>query len=753
MNRFNKPEAYPIRIKPYALVIALIWSAIVTASLAWNIHQIKQGGLDLALIQARDSFMKDVIYRRWNAGHRGVYVQITDKTPPNQYLKVPERDITTHSGIKLTLMNPAYMTRQVHEIAAKEYGIIGHITSLNPIRPANTPDAWEAQALEVFKNGAKYVSSVEELQGNDYMRLMQPLITEKGCLQCHAAQGYKVGDIRGGISVSVPMSPFWAVERSHIRTLSLGHGLLWLLGLVGISFGTRRIGKQIAERNQALEALRESEEKFRSMMEAMRDASYICSPERRIEYMNPRMISSVGRDAVGELCHKAICNSDEKCSWCVFDQIQQGEHAEYELANPKDNRYYSVSNSPIFHTDTSISQLTILRDITDTKTMEAQLQQARKMESIGTIAAGVAHDFNNILYMITGNAKLALEDIPEGHPVHVNLKEIKSAGLRAAGIVKQLLNFSRKADVELRPIGAITVTKDVVKFLRSTIPSSIEIRKHFPDSEITILGDPVQINQVMMNLCMNASQEMEETGGIIEITVDTESLQEGASSNLSDLTSGEYLKITISDTGPGIDPEIIDRIFDPYFTTKDVGKGSGMGLAVVHGIVKNHNGAITVASQPGEGAIFTVYFPISAEKFVKEVKSPDKIPRGDESIIFVDDEASIAKMGGQMLERLGYEVETKTNPVEVLDLFKSNPDQYDLIITDMTMPQMTGVKLSEKLKAVRSDIPIIVCTGHSSLIDEEKAKTIGIEGFAMEPIVLRDIARVVRSVLDKGKGK
>ncbi len=229
MRRTNESETYP-RVKPYVLTLALMWSAIVIASLTWNVYQTRQKTLDLARIQARDSFMKDVVYRRWNAGHGGIYVPVTDETPPNPYLEVPERDITTQSGVVLTLMNPAYMTRQVHELGAKAFGIQGHITSLNPIRPANGPDSWEARALESFQDGVKEFSSIEELKGNAYMRLIRPLITEEGCLKCHAKQGYKVGYIRGGISVSIPMSPLWAVERSSLLTLYLGHGLLWLVG-------------------------------------------------------------------------------------------------------------------------------------------------------------------------------------------------------------------------------------------------------------------------------------------------------------------------------------------------------------------------------------------------------------------------------------------------------------------------------------------------------------------------------------------
>lgn len=511
--------------------------------------------------------------------------------------------------------------------------------------------------------------------------------------------------------------------------------------------------QDITERKQAEEALQRSEAKYRSMMEAMKDSVYICSSNLRIEYMNPRMVSRVGRNATGDYCYKAIYGSDEKCSWCVFDNILQGDHIDYELADPRDNRYYSVTNSPIYHSSGTISKLTIFRDITDNKSIEAQLHHARKMESIGTMAGGIAHDFNNILYMITGNAELAMEDIPEWNPIHENLKEIKSAGLRAAGVVKQLLNFSRQTDQELRPIGAVMVIRESLKFLRSTIPTSIEIQQKFPDKEVVILGDPTQVNQVMMNLCINASQAMEETGGVLDILVETITLNEKANDSYSDLTTGDWLKITVNDTGPGIRSDIIDRIFDPYFTTKDVGKGSGMGLAVVHGIVKNHHGTISVESELGKGAAFTIFFPVATQRPAKDASVLDVIPRGaGERVLFVDDEAYITNMTGKMLERLGYKVRTATSPVDALELFRANPDAFDLVLTDMTMPKMTGVRLSEKLKEVSPDIPVVICTGHSALIDEEKAESIGIDGYTMKPIVMRDIAKAIRNVLDKAKG-
>ena len=507
----------------------------------------------------------------------------------------------------------------------------------------------------------------------------------------------------------------------------------------------------ITERKRMEAALMASEEKYRSMMEAMKNAAYISSPDLIIEYMNPRMISRVGQDVTGELCHKAIYGYEKQCPWCLLDNVLQGEQVDYELANPVDNRYYSVTNSPLYHSNGQISKLTIFHDITENKTVEAQLRQARKMESIGTMAGGIAHDFNNILYMITGNAELAMDDIPEWSPAYDSLNAIKAAGLRAADIVKKLLHFTRQTDQDFKPIDAISTIKEALKFMRATIPTTIDINPHFPTKEIMIHGDSTQINQMMMNLCINASQAMEESGGILDVTVTKIRLEEGRT-NLphtakyetaknkngdhfhikhmaqccSALPAGEWAKISVRDTGPGIHSETIERIFDPYFTTKDVGKGSGMGLTIVHGIVKNHHGAIYVDSELEQGTTFTIFLPVVTEKPKRKVETYDKIPHGNgEKILFVDDEPIIVEMTTKILKRLRYDVEAETNSINALERFRSKPDAFDIVLTDMTMPNLDGAKLAKKLKEIRPNIPVILCTGHNALINEDEVKSMG----------------------------
>jgi len=382
------------------------------------------------------------------------------------------------------------------------------------------------------------------------------------------------------------------------------------------------------------------------------------------------------------------------------------------------------------------------------KTLEGQLHQSQKMESIGRLAGGVAHDFNNILQMIMGNTELAMDDVPSGSELHKNLKEIKHASLKGAGIVGQLLNFSRKAEPQFRPVDATRVTHDAIVFLRSTIPANIKILEDLTDEYITIFADPVQINQVLMNICINAAYEMEQTGGNIHIRTSVEDLGSDHVKYLSELKQGEYYKIVVQDTGPGISEGIIDKIFDPYFTTKEMGKGSGMGLSVVHGIVKNHKGIVLVDSQLGAGTSFTILIPQIDDIPVEDFKFAEKQQWGKESILFVDDEKTINYLTKKGMEKFGYKVTTCLNPEQAIDMFQSNPNAYDIVITDMAMPQMTGIKLFDQLKLIRQDIPIIICTGYSNLIDEKESKKMGFSAYVMKPFSMEDLSAVIRSILD-----
>ena len=525
----------------------------------------------------------------------------------------------------------------------------------------------------------------------------------------------------------------------------------------------QQLTREIADRELVTIKLRDSEEKYRDLVENINDIIYSVDMDGIMTYVSPVVEFILGftqSDIMGKPFNEFIHPEDLSFVMARFQQLRsrQLEESEYRLLTKSGDYRWIRSSSKPFQQDGHIIGIRgVLIDISERKqfeierdNLETQLKQAQKMESIGTLAGGIAHDFNNILHMIIGNAELMLEDLPDRDSLRDKIADIKTASLRASGIVKQLLDFSRNANQEQTPMGAVAVIKDAIKFLRSTIPSFITINKHLPEREITILGNPVQIHQVLMNIFTNASQAMEETGGEINITVDQAFLSKSFADEYLNLTQGDYLKIEISDNGPGIDPKSIDRIFEPYFTTKPFGQGSGMGLAVVHGIVKNHEGIINVASKPGNGTAFTIFLPIFHGANSEKQESTDEIPKGNETILFIDDEQSITKMAKQLLGKLGYHVVLFSNPIKALESFMLHPGNYDLVITDMTMPLMTGAKVAEKIKKFNSTVPIIISTGYSSLMDENKAKEMGIDAYILKPFVKKEIAVIIREVLDKG---
>lgn len=396
--------------------------------------------------------------------------------------------------------------------------------------------------------------------------------------------------------------------------------------------------------------------------------------------------------------------------------------------------------------------LLIIEDISKTKEMErAQkenerlISQMQRMEAIGTLAGGIAHDFNNILSAIIGYTEIALTEATKGSMLEKNLLAVCSAGQRATDLVKQILTVARQPDKKRSVIQPKVITKEVLKFIRSTTPTFIKIT-HKIDSDASIMADATQIHQLLMNLCTNAIQAMEDSGGELHVSIkdvffDNRNL-------LIDMKPGPYIEIKVSDTGGGIAPESIDLIFDPYFTTKGPGEGTGLGLATVHGIVKNCKGKIQVVSQPGKGTKFTIHLPVSQNLTEKKTKTPEKLPSGQEKILVVDDEATIAKMVGSLLESLGYSVTAKSNGIEALELFKERPDDFDLILSDITMPDITGDKLAMEVMKIRPDIPIVLCTGYSKLMSKEDALKLGIRAFIHKPFTLKDLAQTIRKALD-----
>lgn len=387
-------------------------------------------------------------------------------------------------------------------------------------------------------------------------------------------------------------------------------------------------------------------------------------------------------------------------------------------------------------------------DITERNKIEKQLIQSQKLQAIGTLANGIAHDFNNILSVMMGFTELARMKISEGDPTRNDLDKVYSAGKQAGALVKQILSFSRKSDQKIQPVQVDPIIEEVLKLQQASLPTTIEIRRSIL-TEVTVLADPEQLHQVLMNLCSNSGHAMMAKGGVLEVTLDSTLLDSQSVFLKTGLSPGLYMKLQVKDTGTGISPDIIDRIFDPFFSTKAPAQGTGLGLSFVHSIIRDLGGIIDVTSTPGSGSVFEILIPIVAE--VSEVASRERekaLPHGSENILFVDDEELLVDLGKRLLEKLGYSVTGCTNSIAALTMFKANPHKFDLVITDETMPKITGTMLAAELSQIRPGIPVILCSGLISSINKDDAAAFGIKAFIPKPMLTKKISKIVREVLD-----
>ncbi|MGD9183116.1 MAG: PAS domain S-box protein [Desulfobacterales bacterium] len=532
----------------------------------------------------------------------------------------------------------------------------------------------------------------------------------------------------------------------------------------GNRIGFRGIARDITERKLSEKALSESEEKYRQLVNHAPIG--IC----RVDFNTGKLIS-----VNDVMCEYTGCTKEELFNMNALDFLTEESQkhfldrldrlfngrqiprtVEYR-AKAKDGHEFWILLDARYEYDKNgkpKGATIVAHDITDRKQaeeeklrLEDQLQQAQKMEAIGTLAGGIAHDFNNILSVIIGYAELVLMNGNVDGEVRQNLKEIFNASKHARDMVKQILAFSRQNKHERKPIQVRHIVKEALKLLRASLPATINIQQKIEKNTGVIKADPTQFHQVLMNLCTNAAHAMHEKDGVLKISLRNVELDQNDTARHPELKPGPYLKLSISDTGDGIHPETQDRIFDPYFTTKEKGEGTGLGLAVVQGIIKSHNGAITVESKVGQGSTFHVYLPrIQQDATTDEIDSAP-LPMGHESILLVDDEQPLVDIGKQMLERLGYTVAARTSSVEALALFNAQPNRFDLVITDIVMPNMTGEKLAEKLMDIRADIPVILCTGYSEKFTRGQASNMGIRSFLMKPLVMQDLANTVRQAL------
>lgn len=506
------------------------------------------------------------------------------------------------------------------------------------------------------------------------------------------------------------------------------------------------------ERHQHQEALRNSELRLRAILDAQATMVIHLNPNMQVLWPNReacRVAGMTRQQIIGRPCYEIWQKHTDVCARCpVVAAIQDGQPHTDRLVTPE-GRIWRLHGCPVLDDSGNIvSAVEVAEDITERISLENQLRQAQKMESLGTMAGGIAHDFNNILSAILGYTELAMDKAEVVPDVKQTIKAAYQAGLRAKDLVRQILTFSRRTEIALKPLQIGVIVEEALKLMRSILPTSIEIRQHIQENLDLVMAEPTQIHQIVMNLCTNASHAMEPDGGILEVRLEPVELPADGVQGAQGLVPGDYLRLMVKDSGCGMTPEILSSIFDPYFTTKNLGEGTGLGLSVVHGIVKECGGDVVVNSTPSKGSTFSLFFPTVEDASRADRQfGVDSLPRGTERILVVDDEPEILDVIDQILERHGYHVTVENDSLRALDLFQNDSQAFDLVLTDMTMPKMNGDRLATQMLIIRPDLPIIICSGYSRLITDLAANS-GIRALLTKPVEKKTLLSEIRRVLD-----
>lgn len=773
----------------YGWLLAFLWLVTVVVSFGWNMHRIEQTTLETALAHARSSFQKDIIYRRWNAMHGGVYVPVTDITPGNPYLSRENRDVVTTTGMKLTLLNPSYMTRQALSLQMEEDGVQGRTISLYPLSPENQADPWESVALEQFMQGIDEVTSVEFMEGKRYLRFMRPLIAENECMQCHAEQGYEAGHVRGGISIAVPLGPLLDITDQNQLILVFWHAVLLLCGLCGIYCGNKKILKNIEQRKEvehelerAYEELeqrvelrtkglqQEVEERKKAQMETLRaqkewertfdavpDLITVLNEHHDIIRANKALSEKVNlpmEQIVNSKCYSIMHRSNSPPAFCPHKRVLENYQSySEEFYNRQLGCHLHVVVTPLYDEQGSfVGSVHVARDITDRKNAEKKLRKAEKMETIGLMAGGVAHDLNNILAAIVGYPDLLLMELPENSTLRQPIEAIRQSGERAGEVVADLLTVARGVVAERKPADLTALIREYIasperKELQNRYPAVSFATEFVPDL-VNVNCSPIHLKKCIMNLVGNAAESIDGTG-VVTITTRNQVLDEPmATVGGITLLAGTYAVVGVRDTGSGIKDKDLQHIFEPFYSKKVMGRsGTGLGLAVVWNSVQDHEGGILVDSS-SQGTLFELLLPASNEVLTQESEemSLENLKGQGETVLVVDDEAQQREIAERMLTLLGYSVHTVPSGEEAVRYMEEN--EAALLLLDMVMrPGINGRVTYEKIIAMHPEQKTIIVSGFSETEEVKKVKELGVDLFLKKPFRSEGLARAIKQVL------
>jgi PAS domain S-box-containing protein len=744
----------------FCLMLCLIWTVVIVVITSVTLVAHHRSVILEAENEARDYFRLNYYYRAWGARLGGVYAA-ADKVEPNPYLTIPSRDVTTTDGKRLTLVNPAYMTRMVFNDIRKSSAdpVVSKLTSLKPTNPENAPDSWEREALTAFEGKViKEKSQVTEIDGKPYLRLISRFVTEQPCLKCHAQHGYKLDDIRGGISIAIPLKEYLEGEKRVRAYISSGYLFLWMLGCGGIVFATRR--RAVYEKQ-----LVHSEEKFRTMCDWTQDWEYWTDPSGNMMYVSPSCEQITGytpdefirdRELVTSLVHSDDRDRYEKHHLTALSEIHGSEELEFRIIKRDGTvRWVHHLCRPVDLGNNNKGRRVSNRDISEQKRqteerrqLEQQMMHTQKLESLGVMAGGIAHDFNNILTSIVGNADIAMMRTSPESVIIENLKKIEEGAMRATDLAKQLLAYSGKGKFVVEPLDLNRLIEDMVHLLQVSISKKALLRFHFSDNLPSVEGDATQLRQVIMNVVINASDAIGNKSGVIAISTGCIECDRKYLKGVwmeENIPEGLYVYLEIADSGCGMDKETVAKIFDPFFTTKFTGRG--LGMAAVLGIIRGHRGAIKVYSEPGKGTTFKVLLPAGerpAKIFNVDAVDPDW--RGEGIVLLVDDEDTVCAVGSEMLKMLGFNAVTAADGCEALEKYKEVKG-VRCVILDLTMPHMDGEQTFRELRKLNPEVKVIMSSGYNEHEINQKFAGKGLAGFIQKPYKLSTLKEVIMKAL------
>lgn len=782
------------KLQPHLYVLLILWTITMCGMLAWGIVRIQADTRTLASSVARAYLNKDYVFRLWGASHGGVYVPINERTLPDPHLKhVPDRDMETPSGKKLTLINPAYMLRQLQKDFSELFGVKARITSLKGSRPEIAPDEWEEAQLRSFQNGLKEAKEFTEIEGEPHLRLMMPLLAKKSCLKCHGSQGYREGDVQGGVSISLPMESFLDAQRNEMMVLILSYGSICFIGMVAIVLGMRRLAQQEREKDLAIESMKEArdalqeqirertlelvtaiegfkkeiaerqeaEEKLRyseSMLKNILATSPVgigLARDRGIEWVNEGWKKLFGYETTQDYLNQSVAMlyasqaEFERVGLTLYEGLEDGKvnQADAKLKR-KDGTVFEglVRIAAIDPSDLSKGVIGTVADISDRKRAEQALIQTERLKGVANLASGVAHNFNNILQIVLGNAEFGLLSLQEGNVAEArrDLEAILDRSRFGAKVVRSLQNFTdllADSDVESEVCDLSLIAEKAVELSRPMWESK-------PERE----GFEIILNTNLSRGCLVECREPE----LLEVVVSLirnaeESLPKGGEIQIATWAEDGVVMLRVKDNGIGIPKESLGTVFDPFWTTKGP-QFLGMGLASSLGTIRRFGGDLTAESEDGRGAEFTIRLPL-ADKTVEPTEVP-QMPAVDFkfSILVVDDEPLIVSLLDKVLTRSGQAVSSAESGGEAIEVFKEHP--VDVVICDLGMPDMDGWEIFRSIRTMceADDVPkplFILVTGYGGhTLDKSRIEECGIDEVLDKPIasekLLAAIAELVR---------